>query len=772
MTKTEEDKMKQWKLVLVALLAVLLVCTCTSVMAEECAHERAVEIKGDLVIEALGDSYHKETQYMDSYCPDCKMVVKERVSNTSENVAHQTITVTDKAATCTAAGSEHKECVVCDYKFAATTVAKKDHTWSYAPVKATCTVAAHNHYTCKVCGFEADFDFSGEALGHAWNPDIVVKPTCTDKGYTYNVCSRCDAESGKRNYVDAGHAWGKDIVVKPTCTAKGYTHKVCEVCGADSGKFAETAMTDHSPVKEFSIVPTCTTKGETVTACQFCGKEFERKVVGVIPHTYKGTTVPSTCTEEGTFTTACTVCGAIDKANTYPLAKAAHEWVNHKAVDWTCGKDGNEAYTTCANCDIICDKNGHVISKIPVVKAKNAEHDWLVANKVAATCEKAGKIEYVCRHCEEKKSETTPVLDHCYSDTGWVTVKAPTCHETGIKKNACTICGGFEKVEEIPTTGHKFATGEELKYNGTGDIAGGKGKVTKAATCTKEGAATVICVTCNKVTKNIVIPAHGHIWGNWDYSAQPTCTTAMTAWRTCKSCGEKETQVVADKLGHAWVITKGTAATCEKDGKVDRYCPICDTTETGVKVPATGHNLVWETVSQPTAAADGVKELACTVCDYVAETKVIPYTVMRYSNTATAFGPCTRDLVGGSEWARVTPIDLSVEGTFTYPLIASNQYVIGTVTVTIANGTATVNYDTAAAQIKVTSEALLIYADKAALAAGTAQEYAFGAPIQIGEDTKVILSVLLTVDYDAVGAGVTGFAADEAQIEAMKAIMD
>lgn len=771
MTKTEEDKMKQWKLVLVALLAVLLVCACTSVMAEECDHAAAIQINGDVVFEKQDNEHHKMTQYKDSYCPTCQKVVEKNVaSTTTGGIAHQFSTITT-AATCTKEGSYYYDCVVCGYKTAPAKIEKLAHTWNIVPVKATCTVAAHNHYTCKVCGFETDFDFSGEALGHAWNPDIVVKPTCTDKGYTYNVCSRCDAESGKRNYVDAGHAWGKDIVVKPTCTAKGYTHKVCEVCGADSGKFAETAMTDHSPVKEFSIVPTCTTKGETVTACQFCGKEFERKVVGVIPHTYKGTTVPSTCTEQGSFTTACTVCGAIDKANTYPLALADHTWKKVNAKTAYCGEDGHKAYFTCTACGILTNESGSPIKAIEVVKMPAAAHDWYAGEKKEATCLEGGYVKYLCHFCTKINKVETEKLAHEYNPNGWVTIKAPTCFETGLKTNSCILCGGAEKREEIPTTGHKFATGEELKYNAKGDVAG-KGKVTKAATCTTEGAATVICQTCNKTTQNIVIPAHGHVWGNWEYSAQPTCTTAMTGWRTCKSCGTKETIVVAEKLGHAWIVKAGTDATCTTDGKVDRFCPLCNTTEKNVKVPATGHNLIWTTVAQPSAAADGLKELACTVCGFVADTEVIPYTVMRYSNTATAFGPCTRDLVGGSEWARVTPIDLSVEGTFTYPLIASNQYVIGTVTVTIANGTATVNYDTAAAQIKVTSEALLIYADKAALAAGTAQEYAFGAPIQIGEDTKVILSVLLTVDYDAVGAGVTGFAADEAQIEAMKAIMD
>lgn len=772
MTKTEEDKMKQWKLVLVALLAVLLVCTCTSALAE-CKHTNTVLVKNGTYKWTVQDAtYHVLVENQDRVCTDCGTIVLANAATVETPSAHGTLQrVVVEKNSCTSAGSYYDKCTVCSYKTATFTIGKLDHDYTYVAVPATCTVAKHYHYTCKNCGLEYDGDFSGDALGHSPVATWTKENTCTQEGEVVTACQRCGLVIKTEAVAKKDHSPVAEWIAKPTCSTEGSVKHYCQNCG-EVFKIEAVATTPHTPVTEFSIVPTCTTKGEEVTYCKVCGEEFERKVVGVIPHTYKGTTVPSTCTEEGSYTVACTVCGEVDKKASYPLALADHTWKKVNAKTAYCGEDGHKAYFTCTACGTLTNESGNPIKAIEVVKMPAAEHDWYAGEKKEATCLEGGYVKYLCHFCTKINKVETEKLAHEYNPNGWKTIKAATCFETGLKTNSCILCGGAEKEEIIPVAGHKFATGEELKYNGVGDIAGGKGQVTKAATCTKEGAATVICQTCNKTTQNIVIPAHGHIWGNWEYSGQPSCTADATATRVCKSCGTVETKVIAEKLGHAWIIKAGTDATCTTDGKVDRFCPLCNTTEKNVKVPATGHNLVWTTVAQPTAAADGLKELACTVCGYVAESKVIPYTVMRYSNTATAFGPTTRELVGGSEWARVTPIDLSVEGTFTYPLIASNQYVIGTVTVTIANGTATVNYDTAASQIKVTDEALYLYADKAALAAGTAQEYAFGAPIQIGEDTNVILSVLLTVDYDAVGAGVTGFAADEAQIEAMKAIID
>ena len=59
--------------------------------------------------------------------------------------------------------------------------------------------------------------------------DTVVKPTCTEKGYTTHTCS-C-GESYKDNEVAAlGHKYTNEVVA-PTTEAEGYTLYTCKTCG-------------------------------------------------------------------------------------------------------------------------------------------------------------------------------------------------------------------------------------------------------------------------------------------------------------------------------------------------------------------------------------------------------------------------------------------------------------------------------------------------------------------------------------------------------------
>ena len=59
--------------------------------------------------------------------------------------------------------------------------------------------------------------------------DTVVKPTCTEKGYTTHTCS-C-GESYKDNEVAAlGHKYTNEVIA-PTPEAEGYTFYTCKTCG-------------------------------------------------------------------------------------------------------------------------------------------------------------------------------------------------------------------------------------------------------------------------------------------------------------------------------------------------------------------------------------------------------------------------------------------------------------------------------------------------------------------------------------------------------------
>ena len=200
-------------------------------------------------------------------------------------------------------------------------------------------------------------------------------------------------------------------------------------------------------------------------------------------------------------------------------------------------------------------------------------------------------------------------------------------------------------------------------------------------------------------------------------------------------------------------------------------------------MPATGHKGKWVVTTPATPKANGEKKLICQnvdndgkICGEILDTKAIVYSEMMYNNTLAGFGPCTRDLIGGKTWNRVTPVDLSVDGTYTYDLVASNKYVVGTLVVTVANGTVTVNYELNANQIKVNEETLTLYAILEALKNGTGLTATVGTPIDIaanfGEDTKVIVAFAAKADYNAVGAGVASFKADEAKLAALIALID
>lgn len=723
MTKTEEDKMKQWKLVLVALLAVLLVCTCTSALADEaaCTH------------------------------PDAKLTYDSSVTTYAPSA---------DGTKCLKTVTEYYLCGGCDTKISKVGTVEQAHgTVKTVETPATCTTDGHFTEYCSLCNAKVN-EYAGDTkTGHTLGETKTVKaPTCTEKGHYEEYCKTCGVKYNEYDGAALGHTLDKTIETK-ACDEKTKYEEVCKTCGEIYNTYYSAEKLAHV-WKETKVTKVCGEKIKYEDLCKTCGEVYITYYGDVVACEYPAgeTKVEKVCGEKAKYTDVCKNCG---KANVYYGG----------VVECVVGK--TEEVKVCGEKTVyneICKNCGEIMN---TYEGAVWEHD-LKTVKVAATCTEDGSITTACTRCGFVSS--TKVLKAFGHAWLWEGAVAPTCTTDGHSKYGyCQNCGiedpDAPKVV-ISATGHQFWSAAEVQKDPEGRTTG----FYNAPTCLEDGSAYALCKyhSANKnLFQYIVLPAHGHSWTNWTITSKLTCTTDLKAERYCNyGCGTVDKKTFETAYGHNWVIKAGTDATCTEDGLVDRECPICGETEKNVKVPATGHNLVWTTVAQPTAAADGLKELACTVCGYVEDSKVIPYTVMRYSNTATAFGPTTRELVGGSEWARVTPIDLSVEGTFTYPLIASNQYVIGTVTVTIANGTATVNYDTAASQIKVTDEALYLYADKAALAAGTAQEYAFGAPIQIGEDTKVILSVLLTVDYDAVGAGVTGFAADEAQIEAMKAIID
>ena len=780
---------KHWKPLVLALLTMLLVCTCMSAMADTTDttnHDgHSKEIREQIILNHHDGSNDNAVKRIKTWCTTCNMQISWE----------------DKTF--------YQEC---SWKFTKT-------------VAPTCTEMGYDLYTCQLCG-QTKQENKIDKVAHDVNAnayEVVAAATCEKDGVERGYCNSC------KNYVEkkipaTGHNYKNDNQ-KATCTEKGYTSQKCENCGHVINYVETDALGHKGNVWVINQAATCTEKGTEIANCVRCGVLVTRDIPATGHTMAWEETTKATCTEASIWTYTCTGCGYTNGTKTGAPLNHSVKWEKSKELSTpaTCTTDGKDV-TVCSAC-------GKVMKEEKVAKfehKKNGEDQIQYHAAKEATCTEAGNSLYWdCKLCGEvTRGEKIiyPALGHLHyeADANWSVVTNATCYSTGVEKNVCQRCGSDTWIREIPKKAHLFATGAQVKDNNSLAVS-----ITGWG-CTTDGTATVYCqYGCGERT-TVTVPAKGHVWSDWTYDRNaPTCTLSMNATRKCvrgdcDGINAVETKQIAAAYGHSFDKSdpRNVAPTCTTDGLLFGTCTVCGTSIVGEKVPATGHNFVeldkndplnipatcttdgtlyskcancGETallrkvpatghkpveivVTKPSPSSDGLIETRCSVCGELLASKKTPYTDVRYNSVITGFGPMTRELVGGSLWNRVTPIDLSVEGTQTFDLIASNKYVVGTMTVTVANGALTVTYRLNSTQIQVSSEALKIYDNLNALRADNAKAYALGAPIDIastfGEDHLVILSLVLTATYDAAGSGMYGFTPNNAALAAMSGLLD
>lgn len=710
-----------------------------------------------------------------------------------------TETIYEEAATCTAEGSKWYECVNdgCDAE-KEEVVAKIAHTeGKWVRTAPTCEAEGVLVIYCTVC--KADLETEAiEALGHDWEYIATQAPTCEVGGYDYWVCKACKTE----NKPNETEALGHDFSVKssstkaPTCENEGYTWYTCahEGCPKTEKQDFVPATGHKFEKKGATSAATCVADGYTWYHCtnKDCTEIEKQDIVPALGHNWELTdTYAATCTEEGQQVYTCTRCTEWEAKT---LEKLPHRYAENQwtwVAEATCTVDGRKM----TNC-IMCGANPKYED---VAALGHKMGDEIAYGGKAPTCEATGEGYIKCERCTYAEYVVIDALGHEWSKA-WTSSAAATCTEDGYKIHPCTREGCTETNKEvIPALKHD--TQEEVLV---------------AATCTTQGMKKITCKRegCDYV-KYELIAANSHDKVEVVSKTEPTCTEAGVTTKKCGVCGETFVETVA-ALGHDMVAGAVTAPTCTEGGYTTYECSRCDVTEIKDKTEATGHVDTEEVVTKAatcteagkvevvcdcgevisskevaalghdlvlienavaaTPAAPGEDHNACTRCDYYEVVKYNKYTKYYYSNTLTSFGPTTEELLGEGDWYRVTPIDLSVDGIYTFDLIASNAYVVGTVTITVSEGVMTVSYDVNANHIEVKEEALLLYASKADLAEGKAVTVAFGEEINLaetfGEDTKVLVSVMLVGTYDAAGYGVYGFEADAEMLEELLAIVD
>ena len=151
-----------------------------------------------------------------------------------------------------------------------------------------------------------------------------------------------------------------------------------------------------------------------------------------------------------------------------------------------------------------------------------------------------------------------------------------------------------------------------------------------------------------------------------------------------------------------------------------------------------------------------------------------------YSMTVSSIGPRFKDVSELTEkWHMFSVVDLSQDGVQTLDLIAGDVHKIGTVTLTVANGTVTVDYDFFVKPITVQSDFFTFFSDLAAIETVDTNKlngYKFGEAITIGDDTNVIFYLKMNLFYARDNKSVVAFDAASEEyttlVDSMLKMMD
>lgn len=194
------------------------------------------------------------------------------------------------------------------------------------------------------------------------------------------------------------------------------------------------------------------------------------------------------------------------------------------------------------------------------------------------------------------------------------------CTTTGsVEYWSCEVCGkNFADAEGntemdavdivIPSAGHK------LTHHGRVE-----------ASCTTAGSTEYwSCEVCGKNfadaegsaemdAADMVIPAMGHDFGEWETAAAPSCTGQGSEQRTCSRCEYKEYRDM-DPVGHDWEddFTVDQEPACTQDGSKSIHCSRCDATKDSTVIPATGHSYTaYVTETAATCTEKGTEKAVC-----------------------------------------------------------------------------------------------------------------------------------------------------------------
>ena len=350
--------------------------------------------------------------------------------------------VITKQPTEDAEGTETRTCQRCGIT-ESRSIDKLPHQHSHnkdKTINPTCTEKGYTVYLCK-CGdtYKADYK---DALGHDWGAWVITKqPTEDAEGTETRTCGRCGiTESRSVDKLPHSHAHAVDSIVKPTCTEKGYSVYLCKCGDTYNADYTDALGHDWGAW----IVTKPATEDEEGTETRTCGRcgITEDRSIDKLPHIHSYSVdriKKPTCTARGYTVYVCS-CGDTYKANYKDaLGHDWGEWILTKPA--TEDEEGTET-RTCGRCGITEDRS---IDKLP------HSHVHGVDTIIGPTCTEQGYSVYLCSCGDTYNADYTDPLGHDWGE--WIVTKPATEEEEGTETRTCGRCGITEdrSIDKIPT---------------------------------------------------------------------------------------------------------------------------------------------------------------------------------------------------------------------------------------------------------------------------------------------------------------------------------
>ncbi|MGN0468246.1 MAG: thioester domain-containing protein [Acutalibacteraceae bacterium] len=477
------------------------------------------------------------------------------------------------------------------------------HNWIPHKINPTCTTQGLMCWECS-CGKvitsnytftygtsdPTDYDFK-TGIVDAENHDsgvavTTVEPTCTTKGETKTLCTKCGVVIGTNELKELGHTKEGEgsvwvVTQEPTAEAKGEMSLCCGRCGAVQ-KTKEIAQHTHDDKGGEVVItaPTCSVAGKKGTLCSACGAVYNTETIPAChsDETVEITNVAATCTEDGEATILCTDCGEILSTKVLPALGHTDDDVWYTAVEPTCTV-GGEARKMCTRC-------GEVTDSKSVDALGHDEGVWTTS--IEPTCELDGEKVLTCTRCGKvEDSKTIAKLGH--DDGAWrIDIEATADHD-GSMNLYCTRCGMVKETKAFQQHEHK----------------NGYTKTLLQPTCTRDGEKGTVCEICNAIYETEKIVAAGHSYlapyknGNGTHSKKcencnyvytencsvtttdyaNSCTNIGYSVHTCSLCGYSYTDGYKEAKGHDYSKWENYNSTSHV-----RYCSRCPVAEYTIHV--------------------------------------------------------------------------------------------------------------------------------------------------------------------------------------------